>query len=95
MSVKEAYEAGVESQLKVWDSEIEDLQTKVDIVLAQVEDRYYRVLRELRGQEKKLRADLRELKSAPEDHWEEVRAQVVGHAASMEQVLSRAARELA
>ena len=95
MTVKEAYEAGVESQLTVWDSEIEDLQTRVDIVLAQVEDRYYRVLRELRGQEKKLRADLRDLKSAPEEHWEEVRAQVVGDAETMEQVLSRAALELA
>ncbi|MDQ5824613.1 MAG: coiled coil domain-containing protein [Chloroflexota bacterium] len=94
MTVKEAYEAGVESQLKVWDAEIEDLQAKVDIVLAQVEDRYYRVLRELRGQEKKLRADLQGLKSAPEDAWEEVRSEVADDTECMRQALLRAAHEL-
>jgi hypothetical protein len=94
MNVQETYAADVESQLRVWDSEVEDLQTRVDIVLAQVEDRYYRVLRELRKQENKLRSDLRDLKLAPEDKWEEVRAGVANDAECMKQALARAAQEL-
>lgn len=52
------------AQAEEWDHEIEHLDARVDIILCQIEDRYYGLLRDLRARESAFRELLVSLHSA-------------------------------
>jgi hypothetical protein len=95
-TLKELYEATVESQLKVWDSEIEHLDAMTDIILAQVEDRYYNLIRCLRNRDKELKAQLAELKATCEADagWQKLNAQLARATHDMRLAINTAAEEI-
>jgi hypothetical protein len=57
----DTYEESIESQIEEWDAEIEHLKARADLILTDIEERYYGVLRSLRAKERKIRESLREL----------------------------------
>jgi hypothetical protein len=73
-TLKELYEETVESQLKVWDDEIEQLGARSDIILARIESGYYNRIRCLRNKEKALKQQLEALKAVSEADvsWHEI-----------------------
>ena len=70
---QETYEETVESQIKAWDAEIEHLKARADLILIDIEERYYGVLRGLRLRERAVRESLRELHEAREWAREEAK----------------------
>jgi hypothetical protein len=93
-SVKELYEEAVASQLKVWDDEIDHLDAMADIILAQVEDRYYGLLKSLRRKEREVREQLDLLKRADENSWETVRSDIASTTRDLKVALGEAIEEL-
>jgi hypothetical protein len=74
-TLKELYEETVASQIKIWDDEIEHLNARADIVMAQIEDRYYNLIRCLRIKEKELKNQLVALRAVNDGDvaWLEVK----------------------
>ena len=93
---KELYEETIESQLRVWDDEIEHLDARADIVLAQIEDKYYNLIRCLRAKEKKLRQQLEESRATNESEagWQETNALLANTAHEMKAAINLAAQEI-
>jgi hypothetical protein len=94
VELKELYEETVASQLKVWDDEINHLDARADIILAQAEDHYYCLLKSLRAKERELRDRLLALKSAPDDNWENLEVDLARTRDEMKNAISRAEEEL-
>jgi hypothetical protein len=94
VELKELYAETVASQLKVWDEEIAHLDARADIILAQAEDHYYCLLKSLRAKECDLRNRLQALKSAPDDDWRALEAELARTTEEMKCALSHAAEEL-
>jgi len=94
VELKELYEETVESQLKVWDEEIAHLDARTDMILAQAEDHYYCLLRSLRAKELELRDRLQALRSAPDDDWGSLEAELARISEEMKCAIGRAAEEL-
>jgi hypothetical protein len=92
--LKELYEETVASQLKVWDDEIEHLDARADIIMAQVEDRYYCLLRSLRAKEKEVRVRLEQLREAGDDCWEDLKADLLTQTEDMKAALGHAVEEI-
>jgi hypothetical protein len=90
---KELYEETVASQIKVWDDEIEHLDARADILMAQIEDRYYNLIRSLRTKEKELNNQLVTLRAVNEGDvaWLEVRDCLAHATDEMKAALCRAA----
>jgi hypothetical protein len=95
VELKGLYEETVASQLKVWDDEINHLDARVDIILAQAEDHYYCLLKALRAKERELRDRLLALKAAPDDRWETLEVDLARTTDEMKSAISRAEEELA
>lgn len=95
MTTKDVYIETVKRQLASWDGEIEHLDAKADIILLQLEDRYYTLLRTLRGKEKAIKTGLQQLKAADEDDWQLLRRFLDGASNDMKLALSRSEQELA
>ncbi|MEO8289263.1 MAG: hypothetical protein ABI670_22885 [Chloroflexota bacterium] len=91
---KELYAETLASQLKVWDDEIEHLDARADIILAQVEDRYYCLLKSLRKKERELRESLRELRTSCDDDWEIIRENISRTTSEMKETLGDAEKVL-
>jgi hypothetical protein len=93
---KELYEETIESQIRVWDDEIEHLDARADIVLAQIEDRYYGVIKRLRAKERELRRRLEESRAFDEGdtNWRETSALLATTASEMRAAITRAAQEI-
>ena len=68
-----SYEEEVESQMEEWDAQIEHLKARADLILVDIEERYYGVLRGLRLRERAVRESLRELHEAREWAREEAK----------------------
>lgn len=92
--LKELYEETVASQLKVWDDEIDHLDARADIIMAQVEDRYYCLLKSLRAKEQEVRERLEQLRGAGDDHWEELRAELLSRTEDLKAALGHAVEEI-
>src|SRR5689334_1096024 len=95
-SLKELYEESVASQIKVWDDEIEHLDAKADILMAQIEDRYYNLITCLRHRENALQEHLAALKATAEDEtgWLAARERMVRHIEEMKSALCHAAEQI-
>lgn len=95
-STKTLYEETVASQIKVWDDEIEHLDARADILMAQIEDRYYTMIRELRNREKELKEELSLLKATDDrdEHWLAARDRLLCDAQYMKDAICRAIEEI-
>lgn len=93
MPIKRDYMKAAESKLAGWDREIEHLDTRVDIILLQLEDKYYRLLRTLRAKEQSIRDNLEQL-NASEEGWASIKSCVDRASSEMENTLRMAAHEL-
>jgi len=93
--LKDLYQETVASQLKVWDDEIDHLDARADIVLAQAEDHYYCLLKGLRRKERALREQLESLKVAPDSDWESIRCELARTTSELKVALNHAEEELA
>ena len=83
MSMKEAYEKKLQSQLDEWDIEIGKLKDKVDnakkeaqLTQNKAQLEYYKQLEELRSMQDIANKKLTEMKNAGEDTWEDLKAGV-------------------
>lgn len=95
-SMKAGYEESVESQLKAWDAEIEHLDARADMLIACFEEKYYSLLRRLRGKEEELRQQLVELRAVPDydASWEHLQDQLARTADDMNLALYDALHEI-
>jgi hypothetical protein len=95
-SLKNLYEETVASQIKIWDDEIEYLDARADILMAQIEDRYYNLIGCLRTKEKKLKQDLAALRTASEggEEWVEIKDRLAHTTDDMTAAICRAAEEI-
>jgi hypothetical protein len=91
--LKVLYEETIASQLKVWDDEIEHLDARADIIMAQAEDRYYTMLKTLRTKEREVRLRLEQLREAG-DGWEDLRADLLTRTEDMKAALGHAVEEI-
>lgn len=74
MSMKEAYEQKLHSQLEQWSAEIDKLKAKADAAEAEVQLEYYKEIEELRVMQETARNKLDQLKEAGDDAWEDLKA---------------------
>lgn len=95
MTSKDVYIETVKRQLASWDGEIEHLDAKADIILLQLEDKYYTLLRTLRGKEKEIESGLQQLKAADEEDWQLLRPVLEGASNDMKLALSTAEQAMA
>jgi S-adenosylhomocysteine hydrolase len=94
MVTKDVYMEQVKRQLASWDGEIEHLDAKADIILLQLEEKYYTLLRTLRGKEKEIMTGLQQLKAADEEAWQLLQPVLEVAANDMKLALSTAEQEL-
>lgn len=95
-TLKELYEETVASQVKVWDEEIEHLDATADILMAQIEDKYYNLIKRLRSKEKELKQQLEVLRAAQEGdaRWQQTRALIAHTTQDMKLAINHAAEEI-
>lgn len=74
MSMKEAYEQKLQTQLDEWHAEIDKLKAKADSAEADTQLEYYKKIEELRTMHESVTNKLAELKMASDDAWEDVKA---------------------
>lgn len=74
MSMKEAYEKKLQSQLDEWRAEIDKLKAKADSAEADTQLQYYKEIEELRSMQDAASEKLVELKDAGDDAWEDLKA---------------------
>ena len=67
---KDVYIEQLKRQLAGWDGETEHLDARADIILLQLEDKYYTLLRTLRGKEMEIKTGLQQLKAADGEDWQ-------------------------
>jgi len=73
---RKAFEEKFDAQLKEWSAEIALLKAKADKAKAEVKIEYYKTLETLQGKQDVARTKLKELRSAGDDAWEDVKAGV-------------------
>jgi hypothetical protein len=95
-SLKELYEESVASQIKVWDDEIEHLDARADIIMAQIEDKYYNLVKCLRSKENELKQQLAALQAvnAADHSWQEMRSLLACTTRDMKTAISKAEQEI-
>ena len=71
---RKAFEEKFDAQLKEWSAEIALLKAKADKAKAEVKIEYYKTLETLQGKQDVARTKLKELRSAGDDVWEDVKA---------------------
>lgn len=92
---KEISELEAAAALTLWDAELERLDARSDLTLARLEERYYRILRDLRAKEKAIRAELRELHGANRGTQQQAGEHLSELMRELEAALQRAASEIA
>lgn len=93
MQTKRDYMEAAEARLVIWNDEIEHLDARVDIILLQLEDKYYQLLRTLRAKEQSIRDNLEQLDAA-EDGWASIKSRADRASSEMENTLRVAAHVL-
>jgi len=71
---RKAFEEKFDAQLQEWSAEIALLKAKADKAKAEVKIEYYKTLETLQGKQDVARTKLRELRSAGDEAWEDVKA---------------------
>ena len=71
---RKAFQEKFDAQLKEWSAEIALLKAKADKAKAEVKIEYYKTLETLQGKQDVARTKLKELRSAGDDAWEDVKA---------------------
>jgi len=71
---RKAYEEKLDAQLKEWSAEIALLKAKAEKARAEVKIEFYKTLETLQGKQDVARTKLKELRSAGDDAWEDVKA---------------------
>ena len=71
---RKAFEEKFDAQLKEWSAEIALLKAKAEKAKAEVKIEYYKTLETLHGKQDVARTKLKELRSAGDDAWEDVKA---------------------
>lgn len=74
MSMKEAYEKKLQSQLDEWAADIDKLKAKADSAEGDAQLEYYKEIEELRSMQAAANKKLGELKDAGDDAWEDLKA---------------------
>jgi hypothetical protein len=74
MSMKEAYEKKLQSQLDEWSAEIDRLKAKAEQAEADAQLDYYQHIEQLRMLQERARDKLAELSAAGDDAWEDLKA---------------------
>jgi uncharacterized coiled-coil DUF342 family protein len=74
MSMKEAYEKKLQSQLDEWSAEIDKLKAKADAAEADAQVEYYKQIEELQSMQDSAGKKLDELKEARDNAWEDLKA---------------------
>lgn len=74
MSMKEAYEKKLQSQLDEWNAEIDKLKAKANKAEADAQLEYYKEIEELRSMQQAANSKLVELKGSSDDAWEDLKA---------------------
>ncbi len=74
MSMKEACEKKLQSQLDQWSAEIDKLKAKADAAEADAQLKYYKQIEELRSMQAAANEKLDQLKEAGDDAWEDLKA---------------------
>jgi len=95
MISRDVYIETVKRHLAKWDGEIDHLDARADIILLQLEDRYYTLLRSLRGKEMEIKSGLQQLNAADETCWRQLLPLLAGAASELERALTTAEQELA
>ena len=70
---RKAYEEKFDAQLKEWSAEIALLKAKAGKAKAEVKIEFYKTLETLQGKQDVARTKLKELRSAGDDAWEDVK----------------------
>lgn len=74
MSMKDAYEKKLQSQLDAWSADIDKLKARADGAEADAQLKYYKQIEDLRLMRDDANEKLRELRSAGDDAWEDLKA---------------------
>ena len=95
-SMKALYEETLASQIRVWEGEIEHLDARADILMAQIEDRYCAIIKSLRKKGRKLEANLAVLRAATEgdEEWLEVKERLACISNDMKESIRHAVEEI-
>jgi hypothetical protein len=78
MSLKDAYVAKMEAQLKEWSAELSSLKAKMEKATAQGKIEYHKQIEASQAKQEALKRKLEELKKAGEDRWEALKTGVEG-----------------
>jgi hypothetical protein len=70
---RKAYEEKIEAQLKEWNAQIDLFKAKADRAKAEAKIDFYKTIDILQGKEEEARAKLKELKTAGDAAWEDVK----------------------
>ena len=70
---RKAYEEKFDAQLDEWNAQIELLKAKADKAKAEVKIEYYETIETLQRKQNDAKANLRELKAAGDEAWEDLK----------------------
>jgi len=91
MSMKDAYEKKLQSQLDEWSADIDKLKAKADNAEADTQLEYYKQIEELRTMQETADEKLAELKDSSDDAWEDLKAGVENAQDSLAHAMKSAA----
>lgn len=69
---RKEYEEKFDAQLKEWSAQITLLNVKADKASAEMKLEYYKTIENLQGKQDTARRQLRELRTARDDAWEDI-----------------------
>ncbi len=94
MSLKDAYIAKMEAQLREWGGKIDELGAKADKAEASAKIEYAKLVDSLKAKRDAARQKLGEIKAAGEDAWESLKTGVEGAWGELKSAVDRAADKL-
>jgi hypothetical protein len=71
---RKAYEEKLEAQLKEWSAQLALLKARADKATAEAKIEYYKTIEALQRKQNDAKAKLRELKTAGDEAWEDLKA---------------------
>jgi uncharacterized coiled-coil DUF342 family protein len=89
MSLKQAYEHKMQTQLDEWSAEIDKLKAKADSAEADQRIEYYKKIDELHSMHESTTNKLNELKNAGDDAWADLKAGIDSLNDSMKSAIAR------
>ncbi len=95
-NIRQLYEKNILTQLKVWDDEIEHLDSQADLRVAQIEDNYISLIKRLRQDEMEVKEQLMALKEIEDgdERQQAIRVQIACAADKLKFDLMRATEEI-